>query len=102
VPEAVLSKLKPLKDLVFETPDELADAFAGVLPGEERKRLRELVLKNVKRRVFVEVLAGVKDGDVVLGQGAILLKPVVVRVLEVWATPPTVVMTDDHKGGQLR
>jgi hypothetical protein len=47
----------------------------------------------------VEVLEGLKAGDRVLGKGAILLKPVVVRALQVPPTVPTGVATSSARGG---
>ena len=46
VPEAILSKLKSLKDREFETRDKLSRELESVLTKEELKRWRELVLNR--------------------------------------------------------
>jgi hypothetical protein len=100
VPDRVLSKLFGLKDQVFETPEQLWERVAAALTKEEQKTHQNLVASKVQRGMYVEVLAGVKDGDVVLGKGAILLKPVVVRALQAAEPGPAVVASADLQGGQ--
>jgi hypothetical protein len=98
VPDAVLAKLNGLRGRVFETPEQLAERLAA-LAGADWARYRDRLLTQVKREQYVEVLAGVQDGDVVLGKGAILLKPVVARVLQA-APSPGVVLAADAAGGR--
>ena len=50
----------------------------------------------------VEVLSGVKAGDRVLGQGAILLKPVVVRCLQSVDSPSKAAAANNGRGGNDR
>ena len=45
------------------------------------------------RGTMVEVLAGLKAGERVLGQGAILLKPVVARALQAPNSAPVVLIS---------
>jgi hypothetical protein len=53
------------------------------------------------RGANVEVLAGLKAGDRVLGKGAVLLKPVVVRALQPADQDRTVTAAgDEPKGGR--
>jgi multidrug efflux pump subunit AcrA (membrane-fusion protein) len=52
------------------------------------------------RGTNVEVLAGLKAGNRVLGKGAILLKPVVVRALQALASEPARVLADTERGGK--
>jgi hypothetical protein len=51
------------------------------------------------RGTNVEVLAGLKAGERVLGKGAILLKPAVVAAVQSPAAENAVVMADDVRGG---
>jgi hypothetical protein len=52
------------------------------------------------RGTSVEVLAGLKAGDRVLGQGAVLLKPTVVRALQPSAPASATVTASDGRGGK--
>jgi hypothetical protein len=51
------------------------------------------------RGTNVEVLAGLKAGERVLGKGAILLKPAVVAAVQSQAAENAVVMAHDVRGG---
>jgi hypothetical protein len=52
------------------------------------------------RGTNVEVLAGLKAGDRVLGKGAVLLKPTVVRALQAQAPVSATVQASDMPGGK--
>ena len=54
------------------------------------------------RGTDVEVLSGLKAGDRVLGQGAILLKPVVVRCLQSADSPSNGAAASNGRGGNDR
>jgi hypothetical protein len=54
------------------------------------------------RGTDVEVLSGLKAGDRVLGQGAILLKPVVVRCLQSADSPSKGTVASNGRGGSDR
>jgi hypothetical protein len=51
------------------------------------------------RGANVEVLAGLQAGERVLGNGAILLKPVVVRALQLAVPAPTADRAGEQRGG---
>jgi multidrug efflux pump subunit AcrA (membrane-fusion protein) len=83
VPDGVIAKLAPLKKRGFATSDELTAALAKALDAKEFERFRESILSQAEREPNIEVRSGgVKAGETVLGKGAILLKPVVVRALQ--------------------
>jgi multidrug efflux pump subunit AcrA (membrane-fusion protein) len=69
--------------------------YALLASGPETWRIREVRVGEL-RGVKVEVLAGLKAGDRVLGQGAILLKPAAVRALQ--STAPAARAANDRGG----
>ena len=69
--------------------------------NRERGRSSEVQIGEL-RGTDVEVLSGLKAGDRVLGQGAILLKPIVVRCLQSVDSPSKGVTASDRRGGSDR
>jgi len=64
---------------LFQEGDPLLDA---VQEDAETWRVVEVTVGEVRNNA-VEILAGLQDGDHVLGYGAILLKPSIVKALQV-------------------
>jgi hypothetical protein len=83
VPESIIAKLTPLKKRGFATSELLTAALAKALDAGELEHYRELILSQAEREPNIEVRsAAIKAGETVLGNGAILLKPVIVRALQ--------------------
>ncbi len=90
VPDTVLAKLTPLKKRGFAGSDQLAAALAKSLAKEELAGLRDLVLSFAEREQNIEVRSPeLKAEQIVVGKGAILLKPVIVRALQAPAAAAT-------------
>jgi multidrug efflux pump subunit AcrA (membrane-fusion protein) len=83
LPKALLAKLEPLRKKGFETREQLTAQLDATLAGEDLDHYRDLIITEVSRQQQVEIQSReLKGGETVLGTGAILLKPVVVRVLQ--------------------
>ncbi len=83
LPKPLLAKLEPLRKKGFESREQLVAQLDIALAGEALDHYRDLIITEVSREQQVEVQSReLKGGETVLGKGAILLKPIVVRVLQ--------------------